>query len=188
MQANPNEELLDFFRAMADANRLKIIGQLAQRESNVEDLADQLGLSVSTISHHLSMLSHVGLVSARAQGHYYYYRLETDHLRSMAQRLLSAETLPKFSEAVDGDAFEKKVLSTFVAADGHIKSFPAQEKKFIILLHYVARAFEPGVRYGEKQVNEILLRFNDDTASLRRGMIEYHIMDRAGGGGDYWLV
>jgi predicted transcriptional regulator len=189
MAPTQSEELLDFFKALADANRLKIVGLLAQREQTVSELADQLGVGVSTVSHHLQMLLHFGLVTNRADGHYYVYSLETQHIREMAQRLLPPdEALHRLSEPVDGDAFEKKVLSTFVDSEGCIKTFPAQEKKFIILLHYVSKAFEPGLRYPEKQVNEILLRFNKDTASLRRGMIEYHIMDRQGGGGDYWLV
>ena len=186
--STPNEELLDFFRALADGNRLKIVGLLAQHESNVEDLANQLGLSVSTTSHHLSMLAHVGLVSSRTNGHYYIYSLEINHLREMAQRLLADEALPRLSESFEGDAFEKKVIATFTDAEGRIKSFPAQEKKFIVLLRFAARAFEPDKRYTEKQVNEILLRFNEDTASMRRGMVEYHIMDRQGGGGEYWLA
>jgi DNA-binding transcriptional ArsR family regulator len=188
MSREASEELLDFFKALADANRLKIVGLLAQHESSVEDLTSQLGISVSTVSHHLGMLSYVGLVSARAEGHYFIYKLEVENLREKARRLLSEETLPRLSEQGDGDAYEKKVLTTFIDSEGRIKSFPAQEKKFVVLLHHVAKSFEPGKRYPEKQVNEMLLKFNKDTASLRRGMIEYHIMDREGGGGEYWLV
>jgi hypothetical protein len=104
----------------------------------------------------------------------------------MAQRLLSTETLPHLSENMDLDAYDKKVLETFTDADGKIKAFPAQEKKYQVLLRHVVEAFEPGVRYSEKQVNEILSRFNDDTASLRRGLVESHLMAREGGGGEYW--
>ena len=188
MTPTQSEELLDFFKALADANRLKIVGMLAQRDQTVSELADQLGVGVSTVSHHLQMLLHFGLVTNRADGHHIVYSLETQHIREMAQRLLPDEALHRLSEPVDGDAFEKKVLSTFVDSEGRIKAFPAQEKKFIILLHHVSKAFDPGTRYTEKQINEILLRFNEDTASLRRGMIENHIMDRKGGGGEYWLV
>jgi hypothetical protein len=42
-----------------------------------------------------------------------------------------------------------------------------------VLLHYVLDAFKPGKRYSEKQVNNLLLRYSDDTAALRRGLIEY---------------
>ena len=181
-----HEALLEFFKALADANRLKIVGFLAQRPYTVSELAEALGLSVSTTSNHLSYLAHVGLVTARAKGHYSIYSLETKALQDMARRLLQTENLPRLSRAEDTPAYERKVLNTFTDSEGRITAFPAQEKKYQVLLHYVLQAFEPGVRYTEKQVNEILQRFNDDTASLRRGMIEYHLMEREGGGGSYW--
>jgi len=180
--------LLEFFKALADANRLKIVGFLAQRPYTVEELAQALGLGVSTTSHHLSYLSHVGLVSARAKGHYSIYSLEIEALKAMARQMLQTENLTRLSPPaeVDGNAYDRKVLAAFVNTQGQITAFPAQEKKYQVLLRHVLQAFEPGVRYTEKQVNEILLRFNEDTASLRRGMIEYHLMEREGGGGQYW--
>ena len=48
------------------------------------------------------------------------------------------------------------------------------------------QAFEPDMRYTEKQVNEILKNYSDDTATLRRGFIEYKMMQGEGGGGQYW--
>ena len=65
---HPNDEqLLTFFKAMADANRLKIVGLLAGQPYTVEQLAALLELRPSTISHHLMILSEAGLVSARAE-------------------------------------------------------------------------------------------------------------------------
>jgi predicted transcriptional regulator len=183
----PSEALLEFFKALSDANRLKIVGLLATRPHNVEQLAAALGLGVSTVSHHLQYLSHAGLVEARPEGHYYIYSLKTDTLREMAQHLLTQENLPKLSQDVEGDAFERKVLASFVDPEGHITAIPAQEKKFLVLLRYVRKAFEPGVHYTEKQVNEILLRFNEDTAVLRRSLVDFGLMARQGGGGEYWL-
>jgi len=181
-------ELLEFFKALADANRLKIVGLLAQQEASVEQLAALLGLGASTVSHHLSRLAKAGLVTARADGYYSVYRLETDALKAMAQRLLKEEELPRLSEPLDLDSYDRKVLSSFTDPDGRIKAFPVQDKKFQVILRHVLKAFEPGVRYSEKEVNEILVRFNDDTASLRRGLVEYKLMAREGGGGAYWRV
>jgi len=181
--------LLNFFKALADENRLKIVGLLAQKPSSVEALADALGLSASTTSHHLSRLSKSGLVSARADGHYYIYSLNTDALRELSQHLLQEENLPTLSQGAvnaEGDLFESKVMKAFVDSAGYITAFPAQEKKFLVLLRYVLKAFEPGQRYPEKEVNEILKRYNEDTASLRRGLVEYKLMQREGGGGLYW--
>jgi predicted transcriptional regulator len=187
---NQVAELLAFFKALADENRLKIIGLLAQHPYTVEKLAEALGLGVSTTSHHLSRLSKAGLVSARTDGHYYIYSLQTDTLKTMAQHLLHDEELPRLSgpQGTFGsqDAYDRKILATFTDAEGRITAFPAQKKKYLALLRYVLKAFEPGVRYTEKQVNEILLRYNEDTAMLRRSLVEYHMMAREGGGGEYW--
>ncbi len=185
---NHNEELLNFFRALADANRLKIVGLLAQQSYTVEQLAALLGLGDSTVSHHLARLSDAGLVAARAEGYYSIYSLQTDVLSEMAQRLLSRERLPELAENVDRGSFDRKVLANFTDADGRIKAFPVQEKKFLVLLRYVLDAFEPGVRYSEKQVNDILSGYNPDTARLRRSLVEFKLMAREGGGGDYWRL
>lgn len=182
------DELLTFFKALADENRLKIIGALAQKPSSVEDLAAQIGLSMSTTSHHLTRLAKAGLVSARADGHYYIYSLHTDTLKEMSQRLLHDEQIRGLSQPVSEDAYDQKVLSNFLDAEGRIKAFPAQDKKLQTILRYVVKEFEPGHRYSEKVVNEILSRFNEDTAFLRRSLIEYKLMEREGGGGAYWRV
>lgn len=181
-------ELLAFFKALADESRLKIIGLLAQQPYSVEKLAEALGLGVSTTSHHLASLTKAGLVSVRVDGHYYIYSLQTETLKSMSRHLLQEENLPKLSEGLGEDAFARKVMSTFVDDTGRITAFPAQEKKFIVLLQYVLKPFKPGRRYSEKEVNEILKTFSEDTASLRRGLIEFKLMQREGGGGEYWVA
>ena len=187
-QVEINQDLLDFFKALADANRLKIVGLLARKSHTVEELAAVLGLGASTTSHHLSRLAQAGLVSARTDGHYYIYSLETNALHAMAQRLLATDELPRLSGDANVDAYDRKVLGTFLDEEGKIKAFPAQEKKFLVLLRYVLRSFAPGMRYTEKEVNEILGRFNEDTATLRRGLIEYHLMAREPGGSAYWCT
>src|SRR5512140_530082 len=109
MTEESNEMLLNFFKALSDASPRQLVRLLAQRPHTAEELAEVLGRSVSTVSHPLQMLTHVGLVSARADGHYYIYSLDTDALRKMSQSLL-AENLPRPAQAEEGDAYERKVL------------------------------------------------------------------------------
>ena len=186
VQDSAVEELLSFFRALADQSRLKIVGLLAQQPYPVEQLSAILGLGESTVSHHLSKLAEAGLVSARAEGHYSVYSLEPDALSQMARRLLRTERLTELAGGIDRSGFERKVLASFTGPDGRFTAFPAQEKKYLVLLHHVLRDFRPGVRYSEKKVNEILHRYSDDTARLRRSLVEFGLMDREGGGRDYW--
>jgi biotin operon repressor len=182
--------LLEFFKAMADANRLKIVGMLAQRPHTVEELAANLGVGASTVSHHLSRLSKAGLTDAKADGYYSVYSLRLDALHDLAQRLLSQEELVGLARDVDLDSYDRKVLASFTDENGRFKAFPAQEKKMLALLRHCVRQFQPGVRYSEKEVNEILVRFSDDTARLRRDLVseKFRFMQREGGGGAYWLV
>lgn len=179
-------ELLEFFKALADANRLKIVGTLAQGEQTVEQLAEMLDLHPSTVSHHLARLTKAGLVSARAEGYYSVYRLEEKSLEDMARRLLSQETLPAVAADVDMDAYDRKVLNTYMTPEGRLRAMPSQQKKMDVILRHVAQKFAPDRRYSEKQVNEILSEVSDDTAMLRRYLVEFRLMDREGGGGAYW--
>jgi biotin operon repressor len=182
----PNDEhLLTFFKAMADANRLKILGLLAGQPYTVEQLAALLDLRASTISHHLMILSEAGLVSARAESYYNVYQLEQAALESMAHGLLSSETLPAAAAMVDRDAYDQKVLCDFLLPDGSLKIIPAQRKKREAVLHHVLKSFEPGRRYPEKEVVAILERFHKDTATLRRELVGYGLLRREHG--EYWL-
>lgn len=179
-----NPDLLTFFKALADANRLKIVGLLSQEALSVEQLAAMLRLRPSTVSHHLSRLAAAGLVSARAEGYYSVYSLEVRALENMARRLLSTEELPKAAAGVDLGAYARKVIQDYSLPDGRLKTIPAQRKKLLAILEHIAQSFEPGRRYTEPQVNEILRGFHADTATLRRELVGAGLMARQAG--EYW--
>ncbi len=179
-----DEQLLNFFKALADANRLKIVGLLAQQPYSVEQLAALLNLRPSTVSHHLKLLADAGLVSARAESYYSIYQLEEAALQRIARSLTDRDRLPAMAAEVDLGAYDRKVLHDILLPDGRLKVIPAQRKKRQVVLRHILNAFEPGVHYSEKQVNELLGRFHTDTATLRRELIVYKMMERAGG--EYW--
>ena len=181
-----SEELVTFFKALSDANRLKIIGLLAQQPYSVEELAALLDLKASTVSHHLSKLSQIGLVSAKADSYYNVYRLDEKALEAKSRSIFSQENLAASVADVDADAYDNKVVRDYVRKDGSLKTIPAQLKKLQAILRYVVKAFKVGKRYSEKQVNEILRDYHEDTASLRRELVGFGLMKREGGGGEYW--
>jgi len=181
---NSLDEFVEFFKALADANRLKIIGLLANQPYTVEQLATLLGLGPSTISHHLARLAEAGLVAARAESYYSVYSLNFSALEEKSRRLLSKDTLPNLAADVDPDSFDRKVVRDFSHPDGRLKTIPAQRKKLEAVLRYIVRPFEPGREYTEKEVNEILGRFHEDTATLRRELVGSGHMQRHHG--VYW--
>jgi len=80
------------------------------------------------------------------------------------------------------------VLREFLTPAGAIRELPVQEKKLRVVLRYALRAFEAGQRYTEKEVNGRLLRLYPDTASLRRLLIDFHLLERQSSGQAYWLT
>jgi DNA-binding transcriptional ArsR family regulator len=182
------DQLLRFFKVLGEPNRLKIVGLLARKPHTVEQLAAAIGVGDSTVSHHLTRLSDAGLVTAKAESYYSVYSLRTDVLAEMAKDLLHEVAPPHPAADAAEEEFERKVLATFTTPDGRITAFPVQEKKYLVLLRHVLKAFEHGVRYPEKRVNQILKNFNEDTARLRRSLVEHRFMAREGGGGKYWRL
>jgi hypothetical protein len=80
------------------------------------------------------------------------------------------------------------VIRDYSRRDGSLKTLPAQRKKLEAILRYVVKAFDVNKRYSEKQVNDILSRYHDDTATLRRELVGFGLMKREGGGGEYWRI
>ena len=183
-----SDELLTFFKAMADANRLKILGLLAQEDLTVEQISEMLSLRPSTVSHHLSKLSDVGLVSAKASSYYNIYHLEQKVLEQKAKILLSKETLPTMASDIDMNAYDQKIIADYSMPDGSLKTIPSQRKKLDVILRHISRAFKPETIYSEHEVNQILKDFHADTASLRRELIGSGAVKRSPDGREYWLA
>lgn len=182
------DELLAFFKALSDATRLRLIGLLAQKESSVEELAAMLDVSPSTVSHHLGKLSEIGLVSARAEGYYNIYSLNTGVLQAMSQRMLSKDTLPDVARDLDREAYDRKVLKDYLAEDGRIAQLPTNRRKLDVILRYLVEQFDYDRKYTEKEVNEIIGAFNEDISGLRRDLISVGFLDRERDGSAYWRV
>jgi predicted transcriptional regulator len=183
-----SEELVTFFKALADANRLKIVGLLAEKPYSVEELATLLKLKPPTISHHLAKLVEAGLIKSHTESYYNVYQLDQSALEAKTRTMFSQQELSNVASEVDADAYDNKVVKDYARRDGSLKTLPSQRKKLEAILRYVVRAFDMEKRYSEKQVNEILARYHADTATLRRELVGFGLMQREGGGGEYWRV
>lgn len=74
------QEMAEFFAALSDTTRLRLISLLAATECCVCDLATQLGMTESAISHQLRTLRAARLVSYRKEGRQVFYRLHDHHV------------------------------------------------------------------------------------------------------------
>ena len=72
---------------------------------------------------------------------------------------------------------EQRILDTFIQND-RLAIMPTKRSKRLVVLDHLAQRFELGHRYPEARVNEILLRFHDDYAALRRYLVDEGFLTR----------
>ncbi|TAE55313.1 MAG: transcriptional regulator [Nostocales cyanobacterium] len=79
------QRMAEFFSFLGDANRLRVLSLLANKELCVSDLAALLNMSESAVSHQLRNLRTMRLVSYRKQGRNVFYRLHDSHIFHLYQ-------------------------------------------------------------------------------------------------------
>jgi len=78
-------------------------------------------------------------------------------------------------------------IDQFFRPDGTLISIPVKPAKKIAVLQHIAFELSPDTKYPEKQLNLIIAKYHEDTAALRRYMIEYGILERDWES-IYWVV
>lgn len=87
MAADPAPDLDKALRALADANRRAILAVVRSGPRPVGQIAEELGLSQQTTSHHLGVLRAAGLASRRRDGTRHLFAVDTDGLRAVREYL-----------------------------------------------------------------------------------------------------
>jgi hypothetical protein len=180
---NENSEMMSFVKALASADRLRIIGVLVRGKATQSDIAEQLHLPIRDVFNHLSYLVDVGLVN-ESDG---YYDLDEKTVESYA-RLQFEGRRPTFEVKEEKTEDARKVLKNYLNADGTLKQIPSPGRKQLIILNFIVEAFAYDTNYTEKEVNTILRRFHVDTAALRRYLVDNGLMARESDGTRYWRV
>lgn len=87
--AMPDDDTLfdtsEFFKALSDSSRLKIIAALLTGELCVCDLCEIVGLSQSAVSHQLRVLRAGRIVKFRKDGKQVYYSIDDHHIAEIIQ-------------------------------------------------------------------------------------------------------
>ena len=168
--------LLKHLKALGNESRLKLVGLIANRERNVQELAALLALRAPTVSHHLAILKDAGLLAMRIAGNTHWYRLDLDALRRINQSVFSAD-LSRVPYEGDGEVWEREILRNFIEGE-RLSKIPDTRKKRWVVLKWLARRFAADLRYSEAEVNAVLKRHHPDAATLRRELVGYRMLER----------
>ncbi len=110
------EHLVEQFKALGDATRLRLLALCGEGECSVSELTQVLKLSQPRISQHLKRLCDADLVERFRDGHYVYYRVSLRGPRGAVRRRL-LEFLPKDEATFAKDLARLQSLRGAIAAD-----------------------------------------------------------------------
>lgn len=184
------EKLVAYHKALADPTRIRMLILLSEGELNGQALAQRLSVTPATITHHATKLRAASLIRERRDKNTIYFSLDDYFIRKSGTATADLiyrrdadgsriEVEPSVTE--QREKIRASALKNFFAADGRLKSIPAQLKKKLIVLEELVKKLEPGRQYEEKEINEFIKTFHDDFATLRREFVMHQYMFREDG-------
>ena len=167
-----------------DRTRLAVAGALAARSHTTAQLVEATGLDERSVLVAVGDLRSAGLVRAEPDG---VYALDDEALGAAARAASAVEVPmdPVIGYGMTDD--EQLVLARFFSGRV-LDEIPTQRAKRLIVLQRLALEFDPGRRYTEFEVNDVLGAFHPDWSALRRGLVDEGLLDRqpTAGGNLYW--
>lgn len=149
---------------LAEPERRAVAAAMILGASTVDDIAASSGVDDKAVMDALARLERGGLVECDAE-HWYFLG-------------------EAFKLAARAGAVEDRSEIHGSLVDGRLVRMPTKRSKRLDLLDHLAQRFEPGRRYTEREVNASLAQISDDTATLRRYLVDERFLDRADG--EYW--
>lgn len=168
----------DLLAALADEPRLRVFAAVLLGHTSAEAVAGRTGQRERDVLKSLSTLESVGLVGREGAG----WSAIPEALR---EAVVAETPVRTYVDHGTSDARAASVLRTFMP-DGRLEQIPASRSKRLVVLDQIARIFEPGVRYPERDVNTMLAAFHEDVAALRRYLVDEGYLSRSDS--VYWRI
>jgi len=155
---------------LGNEERLRVVAAISLGARTIEDVARTSDLEPDAVRRSLPRLISAGVVEQR------------DGLKVNVQPFRDAarDRAPRDRRLPDATPEQARVLRNFVE-DGRLRALPVRAAQRRVVLEYIAGRFDRDVEYPEADVNELLGRFHDDYASLRRYLVDERLLTRNAG-------
>jgi len=176
------DKVVAYHKALADPTRVKMLILLAEGERNGQVLAEKLSVTPATITHHASKLREASLINERREKNTIYFSINDYFLKNNA-----AAAINLIYRGADGGIgmlneeqkrLRDSVIRNFFSKEGKLKNIPSQLKKKLIILEHMVTNLEAGRRYSEKEINEYIMAYHEDFATIRREFIMHQFLFR----------
>ncbi len=168
---------LTLLKVLLDAERLQLLGLLAQGPQTAAALHVALDLQDYALTKHLHKLQESGLVQQENAD----YVLDQKQLNALKRELFASAT-PKAATLSETE----RTLQGYLTKDGKLKTIPAKFEKKKVILAWLVEKFDPNTRYPERELSQLLAAYHPDYADLRRSLVDLGYMQREDG--MYWRV
>lgn len=163
---------------LADEDRRRVVAALVLGADSLDAVMAATELDERRTMRALGRLTKAGLVEFDPETSAYLL------LAQAFQRAARAEAdPPPPSQFPERSGRERRILDK-AFLNGRLTRIPSKWSDRLVVLDEVAQRFEPGHHYTERQVNATLSTLFDDTATLRRYLVDAGMLDRAEG--EYW--
>jgi hypothetical protein len=160
---------------LAAEDGLRVFAALVLTDGRLPEIVAATGLSEPAVRQALSRLER-GRLAVRSEE---VWTADQGALRDALRATAKSGPSPDDPAPLADD----QVLQSFLR-DGRLTSIPARRGKRLVVLDYIARVFEPGVTYSEREVDTALRAFHDDYPALRRYLVDEGLLSRDHG--LYW--
>jgi len=176
---DPARRLAEGLRALGDETRLRIVGLLARRPHYGEELAESLGLTPATISHHVKMLRTAGLVDAHREPPYVLLHLVEGAIEALTEGLLQPDLAGVLRLPPEED-LSARLLRRHLDDEGRVTAIPSSRRARAALLRWVASHLKSDRIYPERELRMILLKLGDNPDRLRDALLEQGWLHHSG--------
>lgn len=160
---------------LADRDRRRVFAAVVLGAETLEELSARTGLALPAVWRALRRLRREGVVDVTDDR----WQVQGDLITRRAR-----EAAPEPEDVGEGvPPRDAAVLRAFLR-DGRLTKIPTARSKRLVVLDHVARVFEVGVRYPEREVVVLLRAFYPDHAALRRYLVDEQFLAREAG--VYW--
>ncbi len=113
------QELSRVTHALSHPKRMELVDVLSQKDFSVEELSNEIGMTVASTSQHLQVLKSARLVRTRRDGNFIFYSIADEHVLKLVS-LVKDWGFRKFAEVerlISDFRSDKQVLESYTVED-----------------------------------------------------------------------
>lgn len=174
MEPEQKAALMQFFKAVGQPERLRMLGLLANNTYTLPELAQEMGMKETAVSRSLRTLKKAGLIDQQGSANIPTYQLNASRLDEL-HSIIEGEGSPP--------TLQQRVVDQYIQGET-LTAIPQHEEERQIILQWLADKFDLQRRYTEEEVTAIVAKHYPYPLTLRRVLADNRFLLHTGR--HYW--